>query len=214
MVGAQLILWRFYLECSGYTHKKCSLCVHKNTSQETTATVGHTTLSWCVYLFENCMFMCCFLKPPSLPAPQTTQYFFYRVCSWFANTVELADTLKALALNASLKRQLYLQFLCSSEYFFSHICIPSVFFFVSVLFQEQATKVVRSNQGHGFLSPVPLALAKFWPFKGSVLWPLGKYNTLLKSLNSYCFLIIYVSMVSSCPSQGLRPYCSGNCTNK
>lgn len=97
--------------------------------------------------------------------------------------------------------------------FFSHMRSISLLL-VSLLFQEQATKVVRSNQGHGFLSPVPFALAKFWSFQCSVPWTLGKYNTLLKSLNSYCFLIIYVSMVSSCPSQGLRPYCSGNCTNK
>lgn len=46
----QLILLRFYLECSGCTHKKCSLYMHKNTCQEATAAVGSTTF------FDVCIF--------------------------------------------------------------------------------------------------------------------------------------------------------------
>lgn len=210
----QLILRRFYLECSGYTHKKCSLYVHKNTSQETAAAVGHTALYWCVHLLANCMFMCCFLKPPSPPCPANRPSIFLLCLLMICKYSRAGKYMKSFCPKClTQKTTIFAVPTLLWIVFFSHMRSISLLL-VSLLFQEQATKVVRSNQGHGFLSPVPFALAKFWSFQCSVPWTLGKYNTLLKSLNSYCFLIIYVSMVSSCPSQGLRPYCSGNCTNK
>lgn len=81
-------------------------------------------------------------------------------------------------------------------------------------FKSKPPKLLASNQGYGSLSPVPFALAKSWSFKCSVPWSSGKDNTSLNLSTHYCLLIIYVSMVSSSPSQGLRPYCSGNSTNK
>lgn len=81
----QLILLRFYLECNGYTHKKCSLYVHKNTSQETTATVGYTT-PFHVCLFWQIACLCavsCKHLPPHPPNnPVVFLLFLLIICKY------------------------------------------------------------------------------------------------------------------------------------
>lgn len=166
--GTQLILLRFYLECSGYTHKKCSLYVHKNTFQETTATVGYTTL-FDVYVFCQIACLCAVSCSHLLPIPQTAQYFFLLCLLIICKYGRVGKYIKSSSPKClTQKTTIFAVPMLLWIVFFPHICIPSVFFFVSLLFQERATKVVRSSQGYDFLFPVPFALVKFWSFRCSV----------------------------------------------
>lgn len=160
----QLILLRFHLECSGYTHKKCSLCVHMNTSQETTATVGYTTL-FDVCLFWQIACLCAVSCNHLPPHPSNNPVLFLLCLLIICKYGRAGKYIKKLLPQMPHSKDSYICSSCTplNRVFFSHMHSISLLF-VSLLFHEQATKVVRSNQGYGFLSPVSFALAKFWSF--------------------------------------------------
>lgn len=112
-----------------------------------------------VYLFlANCMFMCCFSKKIK-PKTKTNSYSFL-LCLLLVWRYSRAGKYiksfypKCLAQKATIfavPMLLWIVFSC-------HICIPSVFFFVSLLFQEQATKVVSKQPRLWFLVPSSLRI--------------------------------------------------------
>lgn len=115
---------------------------------------------WCVSLFGKLHVYVLFLKKKKNKPKTKTNSYFFLLCLLLVWRYSRAGKCiksfypKCLAQKATIfavPMLLWIVFSC-------HRCIPSVFFFVSLLFQEQATKVVSKQPRLWFLVPSSLCI--------------------------------------------------------